>query len=126
MSQQRDLRPNQKEFIKEFVKTGNLDAAAEKAGMCPNAVVKSLSNNVSGFSDRLKQAIHRQAVAASYYDPNVVLNSLYVMATDDDTKADSRVRAAKIWLDNNNGVKDTGNNEDKFDEILQVVGKKDE
>ena len=77
------------------------------------------------FRIKLRQAIHRKKVAASYYDTDVVLNSLYAMATNKDGREDSRVRAAKIWLENKSGNTDVESNEDKFNEILQIVGKKD-
>ena len=121
-----ELKPKYKEFIKEFLICADIDTAAEKVGLNPNAIVKALTNNASLFSDKLRQAIHRKKVAASYYEPDVVLNSLYVMATDKDAKSDSRVRAAKIWLENRSGNGDIETNEDKFNEILQIVGKKDE
>ena len=114
-------------FIQEFLNCGDIDTAAAAVGLLPDNVVKSLTNNTMGFSDKLRQAIHRKKVSASYHDPDAILNSLFKMATDVEAKADARVRASHIWLQHRDGAgEDTGSNEDKFKEILQIVGKKDE
>ena len=47
-----ELKPKYKDFIKEFLICADIDTAAEKVGLNPNAVVKALTNNASLFSDK--------------------------------------------------------------------------